>query len=99
MGDEEAVTSADGNGPVDALDSSLRKALSKFYPGISNMHLVDYKVRVLDSKRGTASKVRVLIESTDGKHNWVTVGMSEDIIEASKMALLDSHEYLLYSLM
>lgn len=99
VGDEEAVTSADGNGPVDALDSSLRKALSKFYPGISNMHLVDYKVRVLDSKRGTASKVRVLIESTDGKHNWVTVGMSEDIIEASKMALLDSHEYLLYSLM
>ena len=97
VGDEEEVTASNGNGPVDALDGALRKALARFYPQLSNMRLVDYKVRVLDTKRATASKVRVLIESTDGNRNWVTVGLSEDIIEASKIALLDSHEYLLYS--
>lgn len=97
VGDEEEVTASNGKGPVDALDGAFRKALARFYPELTGMKLVDYKVRVLDTGRATASKVRVLIESTDGNRNWVTVGVSEDIIEASKIALMDSHEYMLYS--
>lgn len=97
VGEQEEVTAANGMGPVDALDSAFRKALGRFYPQLNQMRLVDYKVRVLDSRMATASKVRVLIESTDGGRNWVTVGVSEDIIEASWQALIDAHEYMLYS--
>ena len=89
------ITAAEGNGPVNALDRALRKALEVFYPNLSQVHLVDYKVRVLDGTSATASKVRVLIESSDGVENWTTVGVSEDIIEASWIALVDSLEYKL----
>lgn len=91
----EEITAAEGNGPVNALDNALRKALYVFYPTISQMHLTDYKVRVLDAKTATGAKVRVLIESTDGTDYWTTVGVSTDIIEASWIALVDSVEYKL----
>ena len=89
------ITAAEGDGPVNALDKALRKALEVFYPNLSQVHLVDYKVRVLDGNSATASKVRVLIESSDGSENWTTVGVSVDIIEASWIALVDSLEYKL----
>ncbi len=88
-------TAADGNGPVNALDRALRKALLRFYPVLAEVRLIDYKVRVIDGKDATAAKVRVLIRSTDGKHSWTTIGVSGNIIEASLMALLDSIEYKL----
>ncbi|RMD49050.1 MAG: citramalate synthase, partial [Ignavibacteria bacterium] len=90
VGDEIEHTAADGCGPVHALDNALRKALVRFYPEISSIKLVDYKVRVLDEKDGTEAKVRVMIESSDGKSTWTTVGVSENIIEASFKALSDS---------
>lgn len=93
VGDQYEVTAAEGDGPVDALDGALRKALAKFYPQLSKIKLTDYKVRVLDSEMATAAKVRVLIESTDGKSDWTTIGVSTDIIEASWLALVDSIEY------
>jgi len=97
LGDREVHTAAEGDGPVDALDAALRKALVEFYPAIRNIHLTDYKVRVLDGPGGTASKVSVLIESTDNETIWGIVGVSENIIEASWQALVDSLEYgLLY---
>lgn len=89
------VTAGEGNGPVNALDIALRKALEKFYPVVAKFHLVDYKVRVLDSKLATATVVRVIIESSDGDSNWTTIGVSSDIIEASCIALTDSFEYKL----
>jgi len=89
-------TAAEGDGPVNALDNALRKALVKFFPSIKGVKLDDYKVRVLDGKDGTAAKVRVLIESSDKVHRWGTVGVSENIIEASWIALIDS---LMYKLM
>ncbi len=89
------ITAAEGSGPVNALDKALRKALEVFYPQLSDVHLTDYKVRVLDGKTATASKVRVLIESGDGTDSWTTVGVSNDIIEASWIALVDSIEYKL----
>lgn len=89
-------TAANGNGPVEAMDNALRKALTKFYPEISQMHLADYKVRVLDDNSSTASSVRVLIDQTDGTNHWGTVGVSPNIIEASWMALVDGIEYLLF---
>lgn len=92
---KEEITAAEGQGPVNALDKALRKALEVFYPQLSKVHLKDYKVRVLDGKTATASKVRVLIESSDGIDNWTTVGVSNDIIEASWIALVDSIEYKL----
>lgn len=92
---QEELTVAEGNGPVNALDKALRKALEVFYPSIKDVHLTDYKVRVLDTKTATASKVRVLIESSDGHNTWSTVGVSSDIIEASWIALVDSVEYKL----
>ncbi|MCL1988738.1 MAG: citramalate synthase [Firmicutes bacterium] len=95
VNDQTEITAAEGSGPVNALDKALRKALEKFYPELANVHLTDYKVRVLDSTNATASKVRVLIESTDGTSNWTTVGVSADIIEASWLALVDSIEYKL----
>lgn len=90
------MTAAEGDGPVNALDKALRKALERFYPEIGKMRLIDFKVRVLDGKdAATASRTRVLIESTDGVENWSTVGVSRDIVEASWMALVDSVEYML----
>ncbi len=88
-------TAAEGDGPVNALDNALRKALLQFYPSIAGMRLADFKVRVLDAKTGTAAKVRVLIESQDDKNIWGTVGVSENMIEASWIALVDSVEYKL----
>jgi 2-isopropylmalate synthase len=86
------ITAAEGDGPVNALDRGLRKALERFYPALAEMRLTDYKVRVLDGNRATEAKVRVLIESTDGHAVWTTVGVSTDIIEASWLALADSVE-------
>lgn len=92
---QNEITADEGDGPVNALDKAVRKALERFYPQISEMKLTDYKVRVLDSNSATAAKVRVLIESTDGKEVWTTIGVSTDIIEASWQALVDSIEYKL----
>ena len=88
-------TVADGDGPVNALDAALRQALEKVYPILHEVHLEDYKVRVLGGKDGTAAKVRVLIESSDGSHVWSTIGVSENIIDASWLALVDSLSYKL----
>ena len=95
VGTELMHTAAEGNGPVNALDKALRKALVQFYPGLARVKLVDYKVRILEESTGTESKVRVLIESGDGAKEWRTVGSSTDIIEASWLALADSLEYWL----
>lgn len=89
------MTAAEGNGPVNALDKALRKALEVFYPSLKSVSLIDFKVRVVDTKDATGAKVRVLIESTDGEEYWSTVGVSTDIIEASWLALVDSLEYKL----
>ncbi len=88
---------AEGDGPVNALDAALRKALEPVYPVIARMHLLDYKVRVINGQEGTAAKVRVSIESTDGERVWGTVGVSENVIEASWLALADSFHYFLAS--
>ncbi|CAK4820293.1 unnamed protein product [Aphanomyces euteiches] len=92
---ETVYTVAEGNGPVNALDNALRKALIAYYPSIQNMHLSDYKVRVIDEKDATAGKVRVLIESSNFNNTWSTVGVSENIFEASWLALIDSIRYAL----
>lgn len=94
---ETIYTAAEGNGPLNALDNALRKALIQYYPDIKNVHLSDYKVRVLDEKDATAGKVRVLMESTDFKSTWNTLGVSTNIIEASWYALVDSLRYALIS--
>ena len=91
----EELTAAEGDGPVNAMDRALRKALKIFYPELKKMRLTDYKVRVLDTADATAAKVRVHIESTDGENTWGTVGVSTNIIEASWVALVDSLEYFL----
>ncbi|MBF0483945.1 MAG: citramalate synthase [Candidatus Omnitrophica bacterium] len=91
----EQFSASAGDGPVDALDKALRAALLKAYPRLKEMHLSDYKVRVLDTKEGTAAKVRVLIESQDETDTWTTIGVHENIIEASWEALTDSIEYKL----
>ena len=95
VGDAVEHTAAVGAGPVNALDHALRKSLEKFYPQLREVKLLDYKVRVLAANRGTESKVRVLIESGDHKDKWGTVGVSENIIEATWQALVDSIEYKL----
>ena len=95
VGDEVIHTAAEGNGPVNALDAAVRKALLQFSPSLEAVKLVDYKVRIIDPGHGTAASVRVLIESTDGEQSWTTVGASTDIIEASWLALADSLEYWL----
>ena len=95
VGGKVETSAAMGNGPVNALDIALRKALSVFFPELSKVHLTDYKVRVLTAEKASAAKVRVLIESTDGTDTWTTVGVSTDIIAASWKALTDSIEYLL----
>jgi 2-isopropylmalate synthase len=89
------ITAAEGSGPVSALDNALRKALGRFYPDLEGMRLTDFKVRVIDGSRGTAARVRVLIDSRDHDHIWSTIGVSEDIIEASWQALADSFQYTL----
>jgi 2-isopropylmalate synthase len=92
----EEITAAEGHGPVSALDNSLRKALNNVYRNVLDpVHLVDFKVRVLDGRDGTGAKVRVLIESRDEETIWSTIGVSEDIIEASWQALADSFQYKL----
>lgn len=91
----DETTAAQGDGPVNALDRALRKALEVFYPVVGVVHLTDYKVRVLNSRDASAARVRVLIESTDGVNSWTTVGVSTDIIEASWKALVDSIEHKL----
>ena len=95
VGDKKEITAGEGYGPVSALDNALRKALDKFYPDLDTMRLVDFKVRVIDGSRGTAAKVRVLIESRDQNQIWSTIGVSEDIIEASWQALADSFQFKL----
>ena len=95
VGGEMIQTAADGNGPVNALDAAVRKALITFYPSLAAIKLVDYKVRIIDSAAGTGASVRVLIELTDGEQLWRTVGASTDIIEASWLALNDALEYWL----
>jgi 2-isopropylmalate synthase len=92
---EFSHTVAEGDGPVNALDSALRQALSKFFPRLRSLRLIDYKVRIIDGTSGTAAKTRVLIVTSDGKHEWGTVGVSENIITASLQALADSMEYAL----
>ncbi|MDR2803814.1 MAG: citramalate synthase [Treponema sp.] len=87
------IAASEGDGPVNALDTALRRALLRFYPELARIRLADYKVRVIDGKAATAAKVRVLIESTDGVSSWATVGVSADIIAASCLALVDSIEY------
>src|SRR4051812_25554150 len=93
VGGERRVTTAEGNGPVNALDKALRLAVEHRYPELANVHLTDYKVRVLDTQRGTGAVTRVLVDSTDGERTWSTIGVSENIIEASWQALSDSIVY------
>ncbi|MBU0675944.1 MAG: citramalate synthase [Proteobacteria bacterium] len=95
VGGEMVHTAALGAGPVNALDNALRKALTRFYPSLAEMHLKDYKVRVLASDHGTGARVRVLIQTSDNDGEWGTVGVSHDIIEASWQALVDSLTYKL----
>ncbi len=92
---QEEHTAAEGDGPVNALDRALRKAVGRFYPAIQRVRLTDYKVRVLNADAATAARVRVLIQSTDGTNTWGTVGVSENVVEASWQALVDSLEYVL----
>ena len=96
VGDEVEHMVAEGDGPVNALDRALRKALARFYPAIENVVLTDYRVRILDPEEATAAKTRVIIESSDGVQHWGTVGVSGNIIEASWEALRDSMEYKLF---
>jgi 2-isopropylmalate synthase len=90
VGDDRVIATAEGNGPVNALDAALRKAVGPVYPELAHVHLTDFKVRVLDTSRGTAAVTRVLIDSTDGERTWTTIGVSENVIEASWAALEDS---------
>ena len=93
VGDERLVATGEGNGPVNALDTALRKAIGGRHPALALLHLTDYKVRVLDTSKGTGAVTRVLIDSTDGERTWTTIGVSENIIEASWQALADSVVY------
>jgi 2-isopropylmalate synthase len=93
VGEQRIVATAEGNGPVNALDGALRSAIGQAYPALQSLHLTDYKVRVLDTNKGTGAVTRVLIDSTDGDTSWSTIGVSENIIEASWQALSDSIVY------
>lgn len=95
VGAEEELTAAEGNGPINALDNALRKALQRFYPRIGEMHLVDFKVRIIEGSEGTAAKVRVLLDSRDDHDFWSTIGVSANVIDASWHALVDSFQYKL----
>lgn len=97
VGEQYQIAAGEGNGPVNALDIALRTALAGFYPTLADVRLVDYKVRVMDSRQATAAKTRVLITSADGEKEWTTVGVSNDVIEASWVALSDSIAYKLIS--
>ena len=92
---DQAHTAADGNGPVSALDGAFRKAILTAYPELAKVHLIDYKVRILDPDSGTGAYTRVLIAMTDGEREWSTVGSSANIVEASWSALIDGYEYAL----
>lgn len=96
VGDEVRFEAAEGHGPINALDAALRKSLSEFYPCIDSMRLVDYKVRVVNGQEGTAARIRVNIESSDEDASWRTIGVSENIIQASWLALIDAVEYHLH---
>jgi 2-isopropylmalate synthase len=95
VGNEHEITAAEGNGPIHALDNALRKVLLQFYPQINEVHLVDFKVRILEGNEGTAAKVRVLLESRDKEEIWSTIGVSTNVIDASWQALVDSMQYKL----
>jgi 2-isopropylmalate synthase len=95
VGEDQEITAAEGDGPVNALDNALRKALNKFFPQIDEMGLVDFKVRVIEGSDGTGAKVRVQIESRDARESWSTIGVSANVIEASWQALVDSVQYKL----
>ena len=90
VGDERIIATGEGNGPVNALDTALRQAIGDRFPELAHVHLTDYKVRVLDTQKGTGAVTRVLLDSTDGDRSWSTIGVSENIIEASWQALVDS---------
>jgi LeuA allosteric (dimerisation) domain. len=90
---ERIIATAEGNGPVHALDQALRQAIGQAHPALAGIHLTDYKVRVLDTHRGTGAVTRVLLDSAAGEHSWSTIGVSENIIEASWAALSDSIVY------
>ena len=93
VGDDRSIATEEGNGPVNALDRALRTALAGRYPALDRLHLTDYKVRVLDTQKGTGAITRVLLDTTDGEESWTTIGVSENIIEASWQALADSIVY------
>jgi 2-isopropylmalate synthase len=95
VGDDSEHRVAEGDGPVNALDAALRAALVRHYEQLKGVRLTDYKVRILDSTTGTAARTRVLIESSDGETEWGTVGVNDNIVEASLQALVDSLEYAL----
>jgi 2-isopropylmalate synthase len=96
VGEKRAHTVSDGDGPVNALDAALRAGLVRFFPALQNVHLTDYKVRIIDSMTGTAARTRVLLQSSNGSEEWSTVGVSENIVEASLQALVDSIEVALW---
>jgi 2-isopropylmalate synthase len=93
VGDERMVGIGEGNGPVNAIDAALRSVLLEKYPQLARIHLTDFKVRVLDTSQGTGAITRVLLDSSDGDGGWSTIGVSENIIEASWQALVDSIVY------
>ena len=93
IGDVRSIATEEGNGPVNALDRALRTALAGRFPALDRVHLTDYKVRVLDTQHGTGAITRVLLDSTDGEESWTTIGVSQNIIEASWQALSDSIVY------
>lgn len=93
VGDERFVETAEGNGPVNALDKALRQAIERRFPEVHDIHLVNYSVRILDEDKGTAAVTRVLIDSTDGRDNWGSVGVGVNVVEASWQALVDSISY------
>ena len=95
MGETLWFDAAEGHGPVNALDAALRKCLDGIYPALDKMYLLDYKVRVVNSEAGTAARIRVNIDSSDGENVWGTIGVSENLIEASWLALIDAVEYKL----
>ncbi len=95
VGDERVIATGEGNGPVNALDTALRKAIEAHYPQLAGVHLTDFRVRVLDSTSGTRAVTRVLIDTTDGDTTWTTIGVSENIVNASWNALIDSITYAL----
>ncbi len=96
IGEEVFFEAAEGHGPVNALDAALRKCLAETFPTLASMRLLDYKVRVVNGEAGTAARIRVNVESGDGQETWGTIGVSENIIEASWQALIDSIEYKLH---